>query len=82
MIFPDISHPVQALQLVSQGVEAEKSRAFHGRLAREPRARGIFITTSSFTRGSQKEAALTGINLIDGNELESLIYGTARLVPL
>ncbi len=57
----------------SHKVSRPEIQAFHGRLAREPRARGIFITTSSFTRGAQKEAELTGINLIDGKELETLI---------
>jgi pSer/pThr/pTyr-binding forkhead associated (FHA) protein len=54
-------------------VSLPEIQSFHGRLAREPRARGIFITTSSFTRGARSEAVLTGINLIDGKELTELI---------
>ena len=65
----------------SHKVTMPEIQAFHGRLAREPRARGIFITTSSFTRGARKEAALTGINLIDGRELESLIAQHGLLRP-
>jgi pSer/pThr/pTyr-binding forkhead associated (FHA) protein len=57
----------------SNKVSRPEVQAFHGRIAVEPRARGIFITTSSFTRGAQKFAELTGINLIDGPELERLI---------
>jgi pSer/pThr/pTyr-binding forkhead associated (FHA) protein len=57
----------------SHKVTRPEIQAFHGRLAMEPRARGIFITTSSFTRGAQKAAELTGINLIDGQELEALL---------
>jgi restriction system protein len=57
----------------SHKVTRPEIHAFHGRLAMEPRARGIFITTSSFTRGARKAAELTGINLIEGRELESLI---------
>jgi restriction system protein len=57
----------------SNKVTRPEIQTFHGRIAIEPRARGIFITTSSFTRGAQKFAELTGINLIDGQELETLI---------
>jgi pSer/pThr/pTyr-binding forkhead associated (FHA) protein len=52
----------------SHKVTRPEIQAFHGRLAMEPRARGIFITTSSYTRGAQEAAELTGINLIDGKE--------------
>jgi hypothetical protein len=54
-------------------VSRPEVQAFHGRIAVEPRARGIFITTSSFTRGAQKFSELTGINLIHGQELEELV---------
>jgi restriction system protein len=64
---------LQCKRYTSHKVTRPEIQAFRGRLAREPRARGIFITTSSFTRGARKEAELTGINLIDGQELESLI---------
>jgi pSer/pThr/pTyr-binding forkhead associated (FHA) protein len=64
---------IQCKRYTAHKVTMPDIQAFHGRLAREPRARGIFTTTSSFTRGARKEAELTGINLIDGKELESLI---------
>ena len=57
----------------SNRVTRPEIQTFHGRIAVEPRARGIFITTSSFTRGAKRFAELTGINLIDGPELEKLI---------
>jgi pSer/pThr/pTyr-binding forkhead associated (FHA) protein len=57
----------------SHKVSRPEIQAFHGRLAMEPRARGIVITTSSFTRGAQKAAELSGINLINGPELEALV---------
>jgi pSer/pThr/pTyr-binding forkhead associated (FHA) protein len=46
--------------------------AFFGRVASEPGTRGIFVTSSSFTGGATKFAQNTGINLIDGEELEKL----------
>ena len=64
----------------SNRVTRPEIQAFHGRIAVEPGARGIFITTSSFTRGAHKFAQLTGINLIDGQELEKLII-RHRLLP-
>jgi pSer/pThr/pTyr-binding forkhead associated (FHA) protein len=47
--------------------------AFFGRIASEPGARGFFVTSSSFTRGAREFAQATGINLIDGEELERLV---------
>jgi HJR/Mrr/RecB family endonuclease len=47
--------------------------AFFGRIASEPGARGFFVTSSSFTRGAKQFAESTGINLIDGEELERLV---------
>jgi pSer/pThr/pTyr-binding forkhead associated (FHA) protein len=72
---------LQCKRYRSHKVTRPEVQAFHGRLAREPRARGIFITTSSFTRGAQKEAELTGINLINGQELESLVVRHSLLAP-
>jgi restriction system protein len=46
---------------------------FYGRIASEPGARGIFITSSSFTSGAREFGKATGINLIDGEELEKLV---------
>jgi pSer/pThr/pTyr-binding forkhead associated (FHA) protein len=64
----------------SNRVSRPEIQTFHGRIAVEPRARGIFITTSSFTRGARRFAELTGINLIDGQELEKLII-RHRVLP-
>lgn len=47
--------------------------AFFGRIASEPGAKGIFVTSSSFTRGAKEFAQATGINLIDGEEVERLV---------
>lgn len=64
----------------SNKVSRPEIQAFHGRIAMEPRARGIFITTSGFTRGARKFSELTGINLIDGQELEQLVIRHRLLV--
>ena len=47
--------------------------AFFGRVSAERGAKGIFVTSSSFTRGAKLFAESNGINLIDGQELERLI---------
>ncbi len=47
--------------------------AFVGRVSAERGARGIFVTSSSFTRRAKEFAESNGINLIDGAELEKLI---------
>jgi restriction system protein len=45
---------------------------FYARIASEPGAKGIFVTTSAFTRGAREFVQSTGINPIDGEELERL----------
>jgi len=47
--------------------------AFFGRVSAERGAKGIFVTSSNFTRGAKLFAESNGINLIDGQELERLI---------
>ncbi len=54
-------------------VSRPEIQGFFGRVASEKGARGIFVTSSSFTRGARQFAQETGINLIDGHELEELV---------
>jgi Restriction endonuclease/FHA domain len=54
-------------------VSRPEIQGFFGRIASEPGAKGIFVTSSSFTRGAREFAQSTGINLIDGEELERLV---------
>ena len=57
----------------SNKVSRPEVTAFFGRVASEPGAKGIFVTSSSFTRGAKEFAQSNGINLIDGEELERLV---------
>jgi hypothetical protein len=65
------------IQCKRYGVRNKVSRpeiqAFFGRIASEPGAKGIFVTSSSFTRGAREFAHSTGINLIEGEELERMV---------
>lgn len=48
-------------------------QAFHGALASVNADRGVFITTSSFSRGALEFARNQGIVLIDGIQLTELM---------
>lgn len=65
------------IQCKRYGVRNKVSRpeiqGFFGRIASEPGAKGIFVTSSSFTRGNRGFAQSTVINLIDGEELERMV---------
>jgi HJR/Mrr/RecB family endonuclease len=48
-------------------------RAFHGVIAANPAVRGVFVTTSSFTKGARKFAENVGMPCIDGTQLVTLL---------
>ena len=47
--------------------------SFYGRIASDPGTKGIFVTTSIFTRGAREFADSNGVNLIDREDLERLL---------
>src|SRR5262249_36855800 len=54
-------------------VSRPEIQSFFGRIASEPGSKGIFVTSSTFTKGATEFAQTTGINLIDGEELQRLV---------
>ena len=65
------------IQCKRYGIRHKVSRpeiqGFFGCVAAERGAKGIFVTSSSFTRGAREFAKSNGVNLIDGDDLKKLI---------
>jgi pSer/pThr/pTyr-binding forkhead associated (FHA) protein len=57
---------------ISHKVSLPEVMSFFGRIAAE-HAKGIFVTSSNFTRHAKQFAESNGINLIDGEELKTLV---------
>ncbi len=58
---------------VTNKVSRPEIQHFLGAITHKGGARGIFVTSSSFTRGAREFAEEMGINLIDGDALERLV---------
>ena len=64
---------IQAKRWDSTAVGRPDIQQFKGALADQDAKKGIFITTSTFTKGAKESAAKSGIVLIDGDKLTSLM---------
>ncbi len=65
-------YSIQCKRYSKKNVSRPEINAFFGVVTHE-RTRGIFITSTSFSKGAREFAEHNGINLIDGKELEVLI---------
>lgn len=57
----------------SRTVDRPEIQKFAGALHEHNGAKGLFITTASFSSGAQKSAAAAGIVLVDGKQLMKLM---------
>lgn len=74
---------VQCKRWTSTDVGVEEIRMFLGTLTREhlPPEAGVFVTLSRFSEQAREEAAAANLQLIDGNQLHSLIEEFKRVEP-
>jgi hypothetical protein len=65
-------YSIQCKRYTKKNVSRPEINAFFGVVTHE-RTRGIFVTSTSFSKGAREFAEHNGINLIEGKELEVLI---------
>ena len=64
---------VQAKKYRDRSVPVEEVRAFFGAMQERRASRGVFMTTSGFSRPSKEFAANVGVALVDGRRLAQLM---------